>query len=140
MELNILEKYLTFLFENIGIYYGLLPWIWNNSSYYIGEQGEIIRSFYFIAVQMILSIFTSTPFSLYRTFGISDRHGMNKMTLDLFVKDKIKGLILTAVIGCPIMALLLKLVEWGGDNFHNYVFIFFVTVSFLMTWIYPNFI
>ena len=47
----------------------------------------------------------------YSTFKIEKKHGFNKMTPGLFVSDKIKGLVLTAVIGGPFTALLLKIIE-----------------------------
>lgn len=62
------------------------------------------------------------------------------MTIKLLLTDTIKSTILTILIGGPVIAVLVKIMQWGGPNFYIYVFIFLVIVAFLMMWIVPNFI
>ena len=47
----------------------------------------------------------NTPFAVYDTFVIEQRFGFNKTTPMLFITDKLKGWLLTVVIGGGIMAL-----------------------------------
>ena len=47
----------------------------------------------------------NTPFAVYDTFVIEQRFGFNKTTPALFITDKLKGWLLTAVIGGGLMAL-----------------------------------
>lgn len=54
------------------------------------------------------------PFSLHHTFVIEQRFGFNKMTLGLFAADAVKSLLVTAVIGGGIFALLVLALELGG--------------------------
>lgn len=39
-----------------------------------------------------------------------------------------------------MIAVLIKIMQWGGPNFYIYVFVFLVILIFLMMWIVPNFI
>ena len=75
---------------------------------------------------------------LYTNFIIKERHGFNKMTLGLFISDKIKEYVLTAIIGLPIYYGFMWLVIWGGDQFYIYVSIFTSVTIILMVNLVPN--
>ena len=49
----------------------------------------------------------NTPFAVYDTFVIEQRFGFNKTTPLLFITDKLKGWLLSAVIGGGLMALII---------------------------------
>jgi STE24 endopeptidase len=51
----------------------------------------------------------SLPFTCYDTFKIEAKYGFNKTTPAVFIADQIKGPVLGAVIGLPVLALLLWL-------------------------------
>ena len=55
------------------------------------------------------------PFSWYDTFRIEAKYGFNKTTPGTFVIDIIKGLVLAALLGGPLMALLI----WIFDTWDN---------------------
>lgn len=134
------------LIESIGfLILGFLPYIWDYSKSlgdnpYYKVEGEIGISLIFLLVTTVVGTVTALPFELYSTFKIEKRHGFNKMTLGLFFSDKIKGLILTFVIGGPFMALFLKVIEWGGDKFYIYVWALTVVFSLFMMTLAPVFI
>jgi STE24 endopeptidase len=54
------------------------------------------------------------PFELWRVFRLEERFGFNKMTPGLFVADLLKQLVLSVVIGGPILALILWLMHAAG--------------------------
>lgn len=56
---------------------------------------------------MLLSTLISLPFSLYSTFVIEERYGFNKTTPKTFAIDQTKGLVLGAIIGGAVFALVL---------------------------------
>jgi STE24 endopeptidase len=78
------------------------------------------------------------PFSIYQTFVIEARHGFNKMTLGLFIADMIKTLVLSALIGFPILWVLLTLMRHAGDGWWLYAWLFWVGLSFALMAIYPT--
>ncbi len=130
------------LFEEIiFLLYGYLPYCWDLSCHignaYFGwneKDNEIKISLIFMAVNVVIGTVTSLPFELYSTFRIEKKHGFNKQTPKLFFTDKVKGLLLTFVFGGPFVALLLKIIDMGGESFYIYVWAFtFVFSVFMMT-------
>ena len=54
------------------------------------------------------------PLSLMQTFGVEQRFGFNKMTPALWISDLLKGVLLGTVLGLPLLALVLWLMDVGG--------------------------
>lgn len=128
------------LIEGVGfLVCGALPFFWDAATS-IYNEGEIGTSLAFLAILTIVGTITALPFELYSTFQIEKKHGFNKMTMGLFFSDKVKSLLLTFVIGGPFVALLLKIVEKGGDHFYIYVWFFMLCFSIFMMTIVPVFI
>lgn len=65
------------------------------------------RAVVFFAFLGIGSDILGTPFSVYNTFVIEERYGFNKTTPVTFVLDKVKGWLLSLVIGGGLIALIL---------------------------------
>lgn len=92
----------------------------------------------FIAGLVVLSSAVDLPFSLYRTFVIEERFGFNKMTPRLFVVDLVKGALLGAAIGLPVLAAVLWLTERMGEYWWLYVWLFWLGFNLLALLIYPT--
>ncbi|HKM92797.1 MAG TPA: M48 family metallopeptidase [Prolixibacteraceae bacterium] len=80
-------------------------------------QNSIITALLFFAIIGLASDLLSTPFDIYDTFVIEERFGFNKITPKLFVFDKIKGLLLSALLGAGIISLLIWLFNIMGNYF-----------------------
>lgn len=63
---------------------------------------------------------------------MEEKHGFNKSTQRLFFMDLLKGWGVGFVIGVPILAGFLKVIELGGDNFVPYL-MGFLCVSIYVT-------
>jgi len=131
-------------FESIVILLvGIMPFLWDQSiklgGTYLGVNSdeEIKISLIFLLLQTIVGTITGLPFELYKTFNIEKKHGFNKQTYGLFFTDKVKGLVLQCVIGGPFVALLLKIIKMGGDNFYIYMWAFMFCFSVFMMTIVP---
>lgn len=105
---------------------------------YLGQLNDIISAHYsnpiilaliFFGVLFIISDVINIPFSLYSTFVIEEKFGFNKTTIGTFVVDKIKGYVLTSLIGGLIISILLYLTTSIGENFWIY---FWVIIAVLM--------
>jgi STE24 endopeptidase len=92
----------------------------------------------FIAGLAVLSSVVDLPFSLYRTFVIEARFGFNKMTLRLFLVDLAKGALLGTLIGLPVLAAVLWLMERMGEYWWLYVWLFWLGFNLLALLIYPT--
>ena len=86
---------------------------------------------------MVLSTVLSLPPSLYKEFVLEEKFGFNKQTLRIFITDILKGQALTLVLGSPIIAALLAIIQKTGDGFYYYVWLFNIGIQLFMISIYP---
>ncbi|HSA90107.1 MAG TPA: M48 family metallopeptidase [Burkholderiales bacterium] len=77
------------------------------------------------------------PFSLYRIFVIEERFGFNRMTWKLFVIDLVKGLAVGAVLGVPLLLVVLWLMLAAGAFWWLHVWLVLVAYSLFLQMIYP---
>ena len=56
------------------------------------------------------------PWDWYAQFRLEQRFGFNTSTQQTWWLDRIKGLILALVLGYPLLILVLKIVQWTGNN------------------------
>ncbi|MDI6749179.1 MAG: M48 family metallopeptidase [Rhodocyclaceae bacterium] len=80
------------------------------------------------------------PFTLWRIFGIEARFGFNKMTPALFATDLMKQFVLTVLIGAPLIALVLWLMEAMGRFWWFDVWLTWLAFNLLVLIVYPTFI
>jgi STE24 endopeptidase len=101
--------------------------------------GEIPAGLVFLGLLFLGHTILHLPFSIYDTFVIEERFGFNKTTPKTFIIDQIKGLLLAAVLGLPLVAGIL----WIFGNVTNawlWAWGFFVTFQLFLTWLAPTLI
>ena len=103
-------------------------------------ENEIIVSLLFFGIIMIGNDVLSTPFSYYHTFVIEEKFGFNKSTKKLFWLDKIKGWLLTVIIGGLILALISWFYQKTGNYFWIYTWMFVAIFSIFITMFYSSLI
>jgi STE24 endopeptidase len=139
---HFLHEFVTILMDSGILFFGILPWFWKRSGYFLlsfglDAENEIFHTLAFLAGVSFWSQITDLPFSLYSTFVIEERHGFNKQTLWLFFRDMIKGIALSIVIGPPIVAAMIVIVQKGGPYLAIYLWVFMLVLSLVMMTIYP---
>jgi STE24 endopeptidase len=72
-------------------------------------------SAFLLLVALALSL-PGMPLSWWGQFRLEERFGFNTTTQKTWWLDRVKGLVLLWVIGFPLLALLLKWVEWTGNH------------------------
>lgn len=82
---------------------------------YIDHQIGLALAFF--ALLMLASDLLSLPFQLYSTFVIEEKYGFNKTTYRTFFLDKLKGYFLAALIGAPLLSLLIYFIDSLGQSF-----------------------
>lgn len=81
---------------------GGFAWVDENSR---ALGGPILRiGLLFIGFLYLGNYLLHLPFDLYDTFGLEERFGFNKTTPRTFFLDQVKSLLLTALIGLPLVA------------------------------------
>lgn len=78
------------------------------------------------------------PLSLWQTFGVEQRFGFNKMTPALWLSDLAKGLLVGALLGLPLLALVLWLMQAGGSLWWLWAWAALVLWQLLVMAIAPN--
>ncbi|HHH45781.1 MAG TPA: M48 family peptidase [Thiotrichales bacterium] len=89
-----------------------------------------------LAINSLLEL----PFSIWHTFVIEDRFGFNRTTPATFVSDLLKQALLLVVIGGPLIALVLWLMERAGSLWWFDVWLVWMGFTLLMMWAWPTFI
>ena len=78
--------------------------------------GPIISGLIYMVVLILFKGVISLPFSIYHTFVIEERFGFNQTSWSTFLMDIVKGLVLAAVLGTPLLAGILAFFEYAGGN------------------------
>ena len=73
--------------------------------------GGMAQQVALLATFVLIGSVIDLPITLYQTFVLEERFGFNKMTFKLWLADLIKSSIVGALIGLPIAALILWLIE-----------------------------
>ncbi|WP_127141445.1 M48 family metallopeptidase [Flagellimonas marinaquae] len=90
----------------------------------------------FFGIIMLGSAILGLPFSYYRTFVIEEQYGFNKTSTSTFFSDKIKGGILTILLGGGILTLFMLFYQSTGPYFWIYawvavgIFILFINLFY----------
>ena len=96
--------------------------------------GLIFLTFLFLGQSLI-----SLPFSIYDTFVIEQKFGFNRATPATFIMDRLKGLLLAAIIGLPLAAVVLWIF---GNVAHAWLWAWAVVTAFqlILTYLAPSLI
>ena len=100
----------------------------------------IIITLIFFGIIIIGSDIISIPFSLYKTFVIEEKFGFNKSTKKLFFLDKIKGLLMTIILGGSILSIITWFYEFTGNYFWIYTWLLITIFSVFLNMFYSKLI
>ncbi|MDX3894803.1 M48 family metallopeptidase [Pusillimonas sp.] len=78
------------------------------------------------------------PFSIWRKFGLEARFGFNRMTPRLFAMDLAKALLLTLILGAPLVAVVLWVMGNAGPQWIWWAWAVWVGFNFLVIWLFPT--
>lgn len=104
------------------------------------KECEILQSLLFTLYLSLFSTVIGLPFSIYSTFVVEERHGFNKQTPAFYAKDQVKKFLVGQIIQAPILAGIIKIVYWGGDQFYLYLWLFCMFMLFFLMTVYPDYI
>ncbi|HEB69251.1 MAG TPA: M48 family peptidase [Desulfobulbus sp.] len=91
----------------------------------------------FTGLLLLLSGLVHLPFSVYSTFVIENRFGLNRTTVKTFVFDILKTIVLVVLLGGPILALILWFFEQGGGLAWLYCWLLVVGFTIIMQFLAP---
>lgn len=91
-----------------------------------------------LAVFAFISGALDLPFDYYRQFVLEQRFGFNKMTLGLWLADMVKGTLIGAAIGLPLVWVVLTLMDKAGPLWWFYAWLVWSGFQLLMMVLYPT--
>lgn len=118
-----------------GSFNALAVWL----SQYLSPSTLTYSVLYCLAIAMIL-LLMGIPSSLYSQFVIEEKYGFNKMTIKLFVMDLFKSLLLSALLGLPLLYLVFWLYQVSGAYWWLWAFLAFFAFQLFLAAIYPTFL
>ena len=102
-------------------------------------HSELVTGLLFMGILFGAQTILNVPFHIYSTFVIEEKFGFNKTTPKTFIIDQIKGLILMAVIGAPILALILWIFN-SVENAWLWAWIAFTVIQLALTYFAPTYL
>jgi STE24 endopeptidase len=105
----------------------------------LSGPGMLYQLSLLIAFTLITSLI-DLPFDYYKQFVLEEKFGFNKMTKGLFFGDMLKSTLLGAVIGLPLIWVMLTLMDKSGALWWLYAWIFWSGFQLLMMVIFPTWI
>lgn len=72
----------------------------------------------------MISSILSIPWDYFYTFVLEEKHGFNKSTVRLWLMDQVKTWVLLLIIGSPVLAAFLRIIEWAGRSFVPWLMLF----------------
>jgi STE24 endopeptidase len=100
----------------------------------------IIITLFFFGIIIVGSDIISIPFSLYKTFVIEEKFGFNKASKKIFFLDKIKGLLMTIILGGSILSIITWFYEFTGNYFWIYSWLLISAFSVFLNMFYSKLI
>ena len=104
------------------------------------SENSIVITLIFFGIILIGSDLLTTPFSYYKTFVIEQKFGFNKTSKKTFFIDKLKGLLMSILIGGFILALITWFYEFAGAYFWLYAWGLVTVFSLFMNMFYSKII
>ena len=118
---------------------GGMQWLYDLATSWLGDS-PFLAQLLFVGLVMGVTSLVDIPFSWYRQFHLEKKFGFNRMTPALFFSDMFKGFVLGVVIGLPLLAIVLWLMQSSGQMWWLYVWLVWTAFSLLMMVIFPTFI
>ena len=103
-------------------------------------DNPILVALIFFGIIMFGSEILTTPFSYYSTFVIEEKFGFNKSTKKIFWLDKLKGGLMSAVLGGGILSLIIWFYQFAGASFWLYAWALIAVFSLFMNMFYAKLI
>jgi STE24 endopeptidase len=104
------------------------------------SEDTILIALIFFGIIMFASDILGTPFSYYHTFVIEEKYGFNKTTRKTFILDKIKGWLMTAIVGGGLLYAIIWFYNTTGDAFWLWAWGIITLFIFFMNFFYAKLI
>jgi STE24 endopeptidase len=120
------------------LFSGVLPWGLGLLEAWLGTSAWAMAAFVFTA-GVVLTL-PGLPFAWHEQFHIETRFGFNTTTPRLWWTDRAKALLLSVLLGYPLVVLILKVAEWTGPSWWLWAWVCVMGWQLLMVVLAPTLI
>jgi STE24 endopeptidase len=106
----------------------------------LADDSVLLPQLTLVAAFALISGALDLPFTLHSTFRIEERFGFNKMSLKLWLADLVKSTLVGALVGLPILALILWLMGSAGPLWWLWAWTAWMGFNLLVLVLYPTLI
>jgi STE24 endopeptidase len=106
----------------------------------LSSYGSLIPQIALLAAFGLISGLIDLPISLYKTFVIEERFGFNKLSFKLWLADLVKSTLVGAIIGLPVIALILWIMGSAGSLWWLWAWAAWMGFNLLALVLYPTLI
>jgi STE24 endopeptidase len=117
---------------------GLLGFVYHSIDGWFAST--LVRDVVVIGAVTLLLGLLQVPFTLYRQFHLEHKYGFNRMTPKLFMLDSIKGMLVGTILGLPLLALILWLMDSAGPAWWAWAWASWAAFNFAVMLIFPTWI
>jgi STE24 endopeptidase len=131
-RLAYLEHTFEVLLLVIVLFSGVLPWAWAGFDHH-----SVVSAAVFLFINLAALSCLSLPLQWWHQFRLEQRFGFNTTTQGTWWFDRLKGFLLAAVIGFPLLLLVLRVIGWMGSLWWVGVWALMLTLQLLMSVLAP---
>lgn len=116
---------------------GGLQWLMG-AAQAIAPGSPAIAPVIFVALVVVAGAIVDLPIEAWRRFRLEQRFGFNRMTPALFVADTLKGALVGAALGLPLLALVLWLMRASGELWWLWTWIAWMAFNLAVMVLFPT--
>ena len=137
-RISLISSLISTTLTIIFIFSGFYGKVSDYSLYYFDNL--FLQSAGFFLFFLMISTIINLPISYYSIFTIEEKYGFNKSTMSTFIKDKIKGLIISLLIGGFILYISIQLYNFFEANFWLWLWVFLSAIIIFTNMFYTTLI
>ena len=135
---SLLQTAISFPIMLALLFFGVFGWL--DEQLRSVTEHPVLLALLFFGVLGIISDISSLPFQWYKTFVIEEKFGFNKTTVKTFWTDKLKSYALGIILGGLVLGALIFLIQWLGQSFWIWFWVFISAFTLLMNIFYTSLI
>ena len=137
-RVSLISSLISTILTIIFIFSGVYGKVSDYSLYYF--DSPFLQSASFFLFFLMISTIINLPISYYSIFTIEEKYGFNKSTMSTFIKDKIKSLIISLLIGGFILYISIQLYSFFEANFWLWLWVFLSAIIIFTNMFYTTLI
>lgn len=114
---------------------GFLPWSLSFWAGWVGS-GVLATAGWLLVISLVMGV-PDLPLEWWSQFRLEERFGFNKSTLKIWITDQLKMLALSTVLGLPLIAGILKLTDWIGNQWWLWAWVLLMAFQAVMMVLAP---